>query len=143
MNLIDAKETWKQQGGDAVALLETARTYADDLGYVITASFDWRNAELLLHAIAGNDGKIARDAFRLWQTSLGASGRAGHQPPERAISVTEAAEAAGVTRGYIKAEIAAGRLPARRNATDNYEIAMADFQNWLANPRRGSRKKSE
>jgi len=63
------------------------------------------------------------------------------------ISVTEAAYQTGYTpatlatgRAYIKAEIVAGRLPAQKVGS-SYIIAVADFREWLANPKRGSRSK--
>lgn len=55
------------------------------------------------------------------------------------ITVTQAAEAAGFNRSYIKFEIAYGRLPATKNATGGYEISRPDFEAWLDSPKRGSR----
>lgn len=55
------------------------------------------------------------------------------------LSVSQAAEAAGFNRSYIKFEIGHGRLRATKNATGGYEIASADFEAWLDNPKRGSR----
>ena len=59
----------------------------------------------------------------------------------RRISVTDAAEAAGVNRSFIKAEIRRGNLPATKNATGNWEIRLADFREWMSNPKRGSRSR--
>lgn len=56
------------------------------------------------------------------------------------ISVTEAANETTFNRSYIKAEIAAGRLPATK-VGHYWTIDRADFDAWLSNPRRGSRAK--
>lgn len=54
------------------------------------------------------------------------------------LTVTQAAERAAVTVRYIRAEIAAARLPAHKLGAQ-WVIAAADFAAWMANPRRGSR----
>lgn len=53
------------------------------------------------------------------------------------LTVTQAATLAACNRSYIKAEIAAGRLPASKIGSQ-WIIAAADFEAWMANPKRGS-----
>lgn len=143
--LSEARDRWLREGGDAATLLEVAREYADERGVIIPGVVKWEQAELLLHAIAQEKVKAAREALRLWKTSPGASGRiVGREADDpRPISVSDAAEAAGVNRSYVKAEIVAGRLAAIKNATGAYEITQQEFRRWQNNPRRGSRKRSE
>jgi hypothetical protein len=69
--------------------------------------------------------------------------------PTAMLSVTEAAERAGyygetlpTGRAYIKAEIGAKRLAATKQGKQ-WSIREDDLLEWLANPRRGSRSKSE
>ena len=55
------------------------------------------------------------------------------------LTVTQAATAAACTDRYIRAEIAAGRLPASKLGAQ-WVIAREAFTAWMANPRRGSRQ---
>lgn len=55
------------------------------------------------------------------------------------LSVTEAAERAGVNRSFIKAEIKAGRLAAKKIG-NQYAIHLPGFIPWLNSPKRGSRQ---
>lgn len=55
------------------------------------------------------------------------------------VSVTEAAERAGVNRSFIKAEIKVGRLVAKKIG-NQYAIQQSVFLGWLNNPKRGSRQ---
>lgn len=54
------------------------------------------------------------------------------------FTVTQAAALASCNRSYIKAEITAGRLPAKKIGTQ-WLITREAFTAWMANPRRGSR----
>lgn len=119
------------------ALLEAARIYLDETGVILPAHGAWNQARTLLGSLSDGDVAVANAAFRLWQTSRGASGRL--LDDDSRISVTDAAERAGMTRTYIKEEIKRGNLPATMNVTGGYEIAVRDFQAWMSNPRRGSR----
>jgi len=134
-----ARRLWWEQGATPEALLAVARAYADARGVIIPGVAGWEQAAFLLGAIA-QDIEAADAALRLWRTSPGASGRlAAEDDGDRRISVTDAAEASGFNRSYIKAEIARGNLYATKNATGNWEIRLADFRAWMSNPRRGSR----
>lgn len=136
-----ARRLWWEQGSTPEALLAVARAYAESRGVLIPSEAGWEQAAFLLGAIA-QDIEAADAALRLWRTSPGASGRLASEPNgDRRISVTDAAEAAGVNRSYIKAEIRRGNLPAARNATRNWEIRLADFREWMSNPKRGSRSR--
>lgn len=56
------------------------------------------------------------------------------------LTVREAAQRAGVSGAYVRAEIAAGRLAAIRPAGGTYWIiSERAFETWLRNPRRGTR----
>jgi excisionase family DNA binding protein len=56
------------------------------------------------------------------------------------LTVREAAQRAGVSGAYVRAEIAAGRLAAIRPEGGTYWIINErEFERWLANPRRGTR----
>ena len=54
------------------------------------------------------------------------------------LSVTEAAERAGVGRQYVKDEVMRGNLSARKVGRQ-YQIEMRDFIEWANKPGRGSR----
>jgi excisionase family DNA binding protein len=56
------------------------------------------------------------------------------------FSTTEASEYADVTIRYIRAEIEAGRLVARR-VGKVWIINRDDLEAWMKNPKRGSRSK--
>lgn len=137
MNIREAREIFAAGGASAPALVEAARQYMDAHDYGLAEPEFWEQAELVLSAISGGQDALIAQALRLWQSSPGASRRISHGK----LSVTDAAKAARVTRAYIKAEIAAGRLAAAKNATGDYEITMAAFRRWMDNPRRGSRSK--
>lgn len=55
------------------------------------------------------------------------------------FTVTQAATLAACNVAYIRAEIAAGRLPAEKVGSQ-WIIARVDFDAWMANPKRGSRQ---
>lgn len=134
MTLIEAHQMFLEGGTNAAALLEIARTYFDERDYSVTGRAAWDQAELIVHAIAQEHVDTARAALRLWRTSPGASGRITSRDPadERRISVTDAAEATGVSRRTVNYAIEGGRLNAERNANGNYEITMAEFRRWKA-----------
>lgn len=144
MNLPDAHQQFIDGGATAPVLLELARAYLDERDYSVTDRAAWDQAELLVHAIAQEHVETARAALRLWRTSPGASGRIISRDPEdiRRISVTDAAEAAGVTRDAVKKAIQAGRLSAEKNATGAYEITQQEFRRWCPTirARNGSKK---
>ena len=54
------------------------------------------------------------------------------------LSISDAAQRAGVNVSYVRAEIKAGRLQAEKPGTE-WLIRGVDFAAWLANPRRGTR----
>lgn len=134
MNLSDAKQLFAQGGGNALALLEAAREYMDAHDYSLAEVDFWMQADLVLSAISSGDDALISSALRLWKTSPGASGRLLSRDPEdeRRIGVTDAAEAAGVTRGAVKKAIGTSRLVAEKNVTGNYEITHAEFRRWQA-----------
>lgn len=53
------------------------------------------------------------------------------------LTVTQAAALAACNVAYIRAEIKAGRLPARKIG-NQWVISQSAFELWNANPRRGS-----
>jgi len=119
------------------ALLEAARAWMESKNVIYPANGQWNLALMALGALADGQPEVAAKAFRLWQTSRGASGRV--LLPDETIRVTDAAERAGVTRRFIQDEINAGKLPAKKDAKGRYAIRVGDFQVWMTNPRRGSR----
>jgi len=119
------------------ALLEAARAWTESKDVIYPANGQWSLARMALGALADGQPEVAAKAFRLWQTSRGASGRV--LLDDETIRVTDAAERAGVTRRFIQDEINAGKLPAKKDAKGRYAIRVGDFQAWMANPRRGSR----
>lgn len=57
-------------------------------------------------------------------------------------TVTQFAALVGCTRGYIKAQIRRGKLPANKIG-NQYVIDANEAKAWLNNPRRGSHSKSK
>lgn len=139
----EARDWWKAHGGTPEALLEAARAHAEAINLSVpTGEMGWWYAGMILGAIAQQEAGIASEALRLWKDAPGASGRVSFWDAAR-ISASDAAERAGVSRAYIKAEIARGNLAATKNITGAYEIQMDDFKAWMGNPRRGSRRQQE
>lgn len=144
MTIDEARALFLQGGATPEALLEAARQYAEAREYSVPGLGAWEQARLLLQAIAVRDSDldVAQQALRLWQISPGASGRLNTLDPtsKRRIGVTDAAEAAGVSRAAVHKAIYAGRLHAERNATGSYEITWAEFLRWRGTLRAPNRK---
>jgi len=119
------------------ALLEAARAWTESKNVTYPARGQWNLAHMTLDALADGQPEVAAKAFRLWQTSRGSSGRV--LLDDETIRVTAVAERAGVTRRFIQDEINAGKLPAKKDEKGRYAIRVDDFQEWMDNPRRGSR----
>ena len=60
--------------------------------------------------------------------------------PTNLLTVTQAATLAACNVSYIRAEIAAGRLPAKKIGSQ-WVITRENFDQWMKKPGRGSRQK--